>query len=250
AAVCSAVRPDVVFHLAAVGARPGERDAERMRQVNVDGTWHLWHAAPAAARFVMTGTCGEYGRHDGPSRETDPCRPLSAYAATKHAAVTLVTALARESGRPAVVLRPYGPYGPGDDPGRVIPHAIAGLLRGETVPLTSGRQRRDFSFVSDHVEAMVRAATAAGLEPGAIFNVASGRTVVLREALEAVAAIVGGPGRLDFGALPDRPGDVPDMTADVSEARARLGFVAEVPFESGIRATAAWVASRLAEGGR
>lgn len=248
-AAVAAARPDAVVHLAAYGASADQRDEARMRAVNVDGTRTLLEALGPAVRLVMTGTCAEYGHATGAAVETMPCRPVSPYAVTKHAAVRQVVDEARRTGRASVVLRPYGPYGPDDHPTRVIPSVISGLLRGEVVEVTGGRQRRDFSYVTDHVEALILALLTGGLGPGAIYNVGSGAGVSLRDALERVAAAVGGPGRLAFGARPYRDDEIWEMVPDVSAAARDLGFRAEVSFEEGLARTVAWQRRRLAETG-
>src|SRR5207244_466570 len=104
---------------------------------------------------------------------------------SKHAAVTLLRALAREDRRELVVLRPFGPYGPGDDSDRVIPFTIRRLVAGETVPLSGGEQLRDFAYVDDHVRAFVLAAAAQLPELAAVYNIGSGRPTVLRSVVEA-----------------------------------------------------------------
>lgn len=248
-AAVAAARPDLVIHLAAYGASADQRDEARMRAVNVGGTRALLESVDPSVRIVMTGTCAEYGDVSGAAVESMPCRPVSPYAVTKHDAVHLVVDEARRTGRSAVVLRPYGPYGPDDHPTRVIPQAVLGLLRGDVVAVTEGRQRRDFSYVSDHVEALIRASVADGLAPGAIYNVGSGVAVTLREALERVAKAVGGPGRLDFGARPYRDDEIWEMVPDVSAAARDLGFRSAVPFPDGLALTVAWYRRHLAQVG-
>lgn len=241
AAALRAASPDIVIHLAAYGTSHVQRDPRRLLDVNVYGTWHLLHALPAGTRLVMTGTGAEYGRVTGPAHEGLPCRPASAYPATKHAAVTLAAAHGRETGRPVVILRPYGPFGPGDDPGRVLPFTMTSLLRGEDVALTDGLQLRDFSYVANHVEAIMCAATTPAIEPGAVFNIGTGQAMTLRAALEHVAAAVGGPGRLLFGARTRRPDDLEALVPDITAARRVLGYEPRVGFEEGIRRTLAYL---------
>ncbi|MEW6320195.1 MAG: SDR family NAD(P)-dependent oxidoreductase [Acidobacteriota bacterium] len=243
--VVSCARPDVVFHLASYGTLTADQDAARMVDVNVAGAFNVWQAAGGRqVRFVMTGTCAEYGPVAGPATEDTPCRPQSAYPASKLAAASLIAGLARETGRPAVILRVYGAFGPGDDDRRVIPSVIAALQAGRTIELTEGRQRRDFCYVDDHVSALLAAGAATTLAPGAIFNIGGGHPTTLREALERVAAVVGGSGRLVFGARPMRPGEAEEMTADITAARRALGYEPGVPFEEGVRRTAAWMRAR------
>lgn len=240
-AAVNRARPDLVIHLAAYGASSVERDPDLLCNVNIRGTWNLLHAVAPSLRFVMAGTCAEYGRVRGPANETFSCNPTSPYAAAKHAAVVLARADAKYNGRPVVVLRPYGPFGPGDDPNRVLPAAIAGLIDGREVPVTAGTQVRDFSYVDDHVDAIVRAASVPDLEPGAIFNIGTGRGLTIREALTRVEQIVGGSGRLLFGAKPMRPDDLEEMVPDVTAAKQQLGFEPQTSFDEGVRRTAAFM---------
>ena len=130
----------------------------------------------------------------------------------------------------------------------VTPTAIHGLMTGEQVLLTDGQQLRDFSYVDDHVEALLRAAATTGLRPGAIYNIGTGRAVTVREALERIARIVDGPGRLEFGARPSRADDLRELIPDVSAARQDLGFEARVPFDEGVRRTLAWMRSGVTMG--
>src|SRR5712692_6449556 len=84
----AAVRPDLVFHMAAYGTTPIQRDEARMREVNVGGVEHLWRALDGqSCRVVQTGTCGEYGPAMGALAEDHLCRPATAYTRTMHEAV-------------------------------------------------------------------------------------------------------------------------------------------------------------------
>ena len=242
-AVFSDVKPEIVFHLAAYGARPGERDRDRMIAVNVQGSANLWSALPdTVRRMVMAGTCAEYACADGPVNERYPCDPRSVYGASKHAAVTLLRAFAREDRRALVVLRPFGPYGPGDDSDRVIPFTIRRLVAGETVPLSAGEQLRDFAFVDDQAHAFVLAAAAALPALAAVYNLGSGRPMVLRSVVEAAADAVGPGARscLQFGALPNRD-ESGAVCADITAARRDLGYEPAIPLEEGLARTVRWI---------
>src|SRR5712691_4763193 len=146
----SDIGPDLVFHMAAYGTTPIQRDEARMREVNVGGTKHLWEALDRQpCRVVQTGTCGEYGPAMGALAEDHLCRPATAYTRTMHEAVLFSLDRARHSGRELIVLRPFGPYGPDDRSERLVPHVIDGLLSGGRVATTSGQQRRDHSHEND-----------------------------------------------------------------------------------------------------
>lgn len=245
-AAVAAVRPSIVFHLAAYGTTPVQHDVPRMIDVNVGGTQKLWDAIDAVpCRLVQTGSCGEYGPAEGPLREDHVCRPSTPYTRTLHEGVELSLDQARRRGRELIVLRPFGPFGPGDRPERIVPQVIDGLLSGGRVAVTSGDQRRDYSYVSDHMRAFVLAALAATTPLDtmpAIFNIGSGRPLRVRALVEAIAALVAPDAlaRLDFGAVPLRPSDVDDMFADPGAARRALGYEPAITLEDGLARTIAW----------
>jgi UDP-glucose 4-epimerase len=232
--------PSCVFHLAAYGTTGTQPDADRMLHVNVNGTHNLWTAlGDRECRLVQTGTCAEYGAVMGPIAESRPCFPRTFYPATLHAAVTLSMARAHETGREVVILRPFGPYGPGDRPERLIPYVMTRLIGGARAQVTSGTQLRDYSYVGDHVRAMMLAATQPLVRTGLAYNIGSGRAVRVRALLEAVASAVAPESiaLIEFGARPDRANDPPEMYADVSAAARDLGFTASVSLEEGLRRT-------------
>ena len=234
--------PDVTFHLASYGANRRERDPETLHRVNVGGTWSLWRALRRTrSRLVMTGTSAEYGPVRGPAVETMACRPLSMYAACKHAAVTLVTSLSRESRRHTVVVRPYGPFGPGDDPTHVLPYVLEGLMNGDRVTLTGAEQVRSFMYVDDLIAALIRAGAATTLPCGAIYNVGVDHGVTIRELASRIHAVADGAGAIEFGALPYDENELFEVVPDIGAARRDLGFVPTVSLDEGIRRTAEWM---------
>jgi len=239
AAVATA-QPDIVFHLAAYGTTMTQRDAARMRDVNVGGVEKLWDALDTfRGRLVQTGSCAEYAPRNGALAESDPCVPDSEYATTLHEAVSYSQAMAHRTGREVVVLRPFGPYGPGDRPERVIPFVIQGLLGSGRVAVTAGRQRRDFSYVSDHVAAFIAAATVPLPQTGRVYNIGSGVPISVRDLVETIAGLVGDRAgdRIDYGAVSSRPDDGADRYADITAARRDLGFVPAVSLDEGLRLT-------------
>jgi nucleoside-diphosphate-sugar epimerase len=239
----SGIGPDLVFHMAAYGTTPIQRDEARMREVNVGGTKHLWEALDRQpCRVVQTGTCGEYGPAIGALAEHQICRPATAFTQTMHEAVLFSLDRARHSGRELIVLRPFGPYGPDDRSERLVPHVIDGLLSGGRVATTSGQQRRDHSHVSDHIRALMLAGTRTLADLPAVFNVGTGRPIRVRDLIETIATVIGDGAlaRVDFGAVPLRPNDLSDMFADTTAARRLLGYEPAMALEDGLSRTIAW----------
>jgi len=234
-------RPDVVFHLAASGTTSADgADAARMLDVNVAGAERLWAALEGfRGRVVQTGTCAEYAARSGALAEDAPCAPMTEYSRTVHEAVLRSLDVARRTGREVAILRPFGPYGPGDRPERLIPFVIEGLLGNGRVGVTAGPQRRDFSYVDDHVDALVAAATAPLAGGGCVYNIGSGHPISVRDLVKTIASHIGGHAidRVDFGALSPRPGDAEDRYADIAAARRDLGFSPRVSLDEGLTFT-------------
>lgn len=248
-AAVRAAEPAVVFNLAAYGTTYDQRDAEQTYRVNVEGSWNLWRAlGDRACRLVHAGSCGEYGQARGQVREDHVCEPTWLYPATKNASVVLLTTLGRQSGREVVVLRPFGPYGPGDDTSRVVPQVTLSLLRGEEVPVTAGEQLRDYAYVSDHVDAFLLAGTRPLVRRSPIYNIGSGRVVSLRTLIAGIAAAVGEDAleRVRFGAVPYRDTEVWEMCCDIGAARRELGYEPRVTLAEGLAKTVTWARERVA----
>ncbi len=241
-AAAEAARPAVVFHLAAYGTTPAERDEALTVRVNVDGSLALWQALrEQRARVVVAGSSGEYGATDMPAREDQACAPGDLYGASKLAAGSLLLALGRRDGREVVVLRLFGVYGPGDRPERVLPHVVESLLAGRAAPLTHGEQRRDFTYVSDAVAALLLAATRPLAPSAQVLNVGGGGCHRLRDVLETAARLVGDESLslLQFGALASRPGDPPRLCASLETVEKSLGYVPRVSLADGLARTVA-----------
>jgi nucleoside-diphosphate-sugar epimerase len=244
ASLLASIRPHYVFHLAAYGAKPAERGREQIVATNINGAANLWVALPdSVQRVVMAGSCREYADAQGPVDEAYPCDPRTPYLVAKHAAVQLLSAFAREDSRSLVVIRPFGPYGPGDESDRVIPSTIRALVAGETVDLTSGEQLCDFAFVDDQVRAITAAATAVVPVPVALYNVGGGQVMTLRAVMEQAADSVGegACSRLRFGARPSREGDSRAVCADITAARRDLGYRPTVALPDGLARTVDWI---------
>jgi nucleoside-diphosphate-sugar epimerase len=155
-------------------------------------------------------------------------------------------ALAFETGREVVILRPFGPYGPRDRPERLIPYVVSRLIAGEPAEVSDGDQLRDYSFVDDHVRALLLAGTRPLSRVAPVYNIGSGEPIRVRALLEAIAAAVGegAAGRLVFGARPHRRDDPREMYADASLAARELGYTPAISLPEGLSRTVAWYRAR------
>lgn len=240
-AVVQTVRPTLVFHLAAIGVTEFEIDPITAVQVNVEGTLNLLTALKDTDyhRFLFVGTSHEYGNNASPFHEDQSPAPANVYAASKSAAWLFCKMYHRAQSYPVVAVRPFGVYGPEQQPPAFLPALIQAALRGHDFSMTHGEQLRDLVYVQDVIEGMLCAATTPNIE-GQVFNLCSGRGISLAELAQRVMALMGNPIHVNLGALPYRPGQIWRMIGDNSRAKETLGWQPRVSLDEGLRRTIAW----------
>jgi nucleoside-diphosphate-sugar epimerase len=166
-----------------------------------------------------------------------PLVPATLYGAAKHGLHVVAESLAAHAGFELAWGRIFFLYGPGEDPRRLVASVARALARGEPAPASHGRQLRDFLHVEDVADAF--AALAAADVTGAV-NVASGTSVSIRELVELLGDLSGRPELVEIGALPVRPGDPDDLSADVRRLRDEVAWRPGRSLEDGLRETLEW----------
>jgi nucleoside-diphosphate-sugar epimerase len=199
-------------------------------------------ALPDRCRSVVrVGSSTEYGRVDGPTDEAAPLQPRGFFGATKAAGSLLAVSAAAQRGLRAAVVRPFQVYGPLDHPGRLVPRALAAARDGQRLGLTGPGRRRDWVYVDDVVEAVVRVAVADHLAPGQVVNVGTGRQFSNEEVVAHVEGVTGRPLAVDVGLHPGREWDTACWVCDPSLARRLLGWEAKVDLAEGLGRCWGWV---------
>ena len=240
-----------IFHEAAQVSVPRSiEDPLASYQVNVLGTLNLLEAARAArvGRVVFAASSAAYGNSETlPKVESMLPQPLSPYASGKLAGEQLLRAYAASYGMRTISLRYFNVFGPrqaDDSPYTgVIAIFVRALLRGEApVIYGDGLQSRDFTYVSNVVEANLAAMARDLDEDGAVINVGSGERITLNELYDALSVELGV--RIEVRHAPARTGDVRDSLASVEKARALLGYVPRVGWREGLQRTVAWYRER------
>jgi UDP-glucose 4-epimerase len=236
---------EIVFHLGALGSVPRSvQDPLTSSAVNVEGTLNVLLAARDASvrRVVFSSSSSIYGSSgDLPRTEAMLPDPISPYGVAKLAAERYCVSFSRVyDSFEAVVLRYFNVFGQRQSPfsqyAAVVPLFMTAIARGEPVTIFGdGEQSRDFTYVSNVIDATVRAADAAGAS-GQIFNVAAGSPASVNRLADLIGEIVGKQPEKRYA--PARPGDVRESWADVSAARDVLGFETAVGLEEGLRHTA------------
>lgn len=237
---------DYVLHQAAVPSVPRSvKDPVGTNRANVDATLQVLVAARDAGvkRVVFAGSSSEYGNSQVlPKREDMRPAPITPYALQKWTGEQYCAMFTSLYGLETVSIRYFNVFGPRQAPDSpysgVISLFIKAFLNGQA-PLIhgDGRQTRDFTYVTNVVDGVLRAATTPGVS-GEYINIATGGRVSLLELARALQLITGTDITPTFG--PARDGDVKDSQADIFKARKMLGYEPTVPFEEGLRHTVEW----------
>lgn len=187
-------------------------------------------------QVIMAGTCAEYDTEKGFLREDTPARPTTLYAATKLAGCLIGQQLAAAAKINFAWGRIFYPYGPQEDPRRLVPAAICALQQGRSFPATLGEQVRDYIFIED-----VAAAFCVMLEKQAngVFNISSGAPVTIRHLLETIAVLMGRSDLTQFGAMAYRDWEPPFICGDNSRLK-QLGWRPEYTLSQGLLQTIKW----------
>jgi len=237
-----AVKFDQVLHLAArAGVRPSLEEPALYQRVNVEGTVNVLEAARrrGVTKIIIASSSSVYGVNSKvPFAESDPIfTAISPYAASKLACEALGHVYHHIYGMDVVMLRFFTVYGPRQRPDLAI-HKFAKLIRsGKPIPVFGdGGSARDFTYITDILDGVM---ACTGKEFGyEIFNLGESQTVKLNRLIELLETALGRKAVIDR--QPPQPGDVPITFADVSKARATLGYNPRVKIEQGIPLFVDW----------
>lgn len=241
-AVLRSERVDAVVHLAArAGVRPSIADPELYSSVNLDGTTKLLEACRrhGVGRFVFGSSSSVYGNNSKvPFSETDPVdHPVSPYAATKKAGELLAYTYHHLFGMDVTCLRFFTVYGPRQRPEMAIHKFARVLAEGREVEqYGDGSSARDYTYISDIVEGVVRALDRC--RGYRILNLGGARTTTLGDLISKISAGLGVEPAIR--ALPPQPGDVERTWADVRAAKRDLDWEPTVDIDRGISLFLDW----------
>lgn len=234
------IEPDVIFHLTAHAW--GARGVDLVRptlQSDLVATVNLLTAASELKlqRVILTGSLEE------PQSGNPEVVPSSPYAAAKWASGAYARMFHGLYGTPAVIVRIFMTYGPGQPEKKLIPYTIFSLLNGEAPELSDGRRLIDWIYVDDVIEGLLAAAQAPGLE-GSTIDVGSGKLLAIREVIEDLVKLVRPEIRPLFGAAPSRPME-PVRAADIKSTYERIGWKPATSWQKGLELTVDWYTRRF-----
>jgi UDP-glucuronate 4-epimerase len=260
AALFSRQRPQRVVHLAAqAGVRYSLTHPFAYTDSNITGFLTILEGCRAAAveHLVFASSSSVYGANTKQpfSEHQNVDHPVSLYAATKKANELMAHTYAHLYGIPLTGLRFFTVYGPWGRPDMALFKFTKGILEGEPIPVfNEGKMIRDFTYIDDVVEGVVRVLDrrpagdpawngsdpdpARSDAPYRIFNIGNNRPVQLLEFIHVLERRLGRKARMDL--LPMQPGDVVSTMADVSELEKAVGFRPDTSVDDGVAAFVKW----------
>ena len=237
---------DFVLHQAAIPSVPRSvKDPLTSNRANVDGTLNVLLASRDAGvkRLVFAASSSAYGDTPTlPKHEKMPTNPLSPYALQKVIGEQYLQMFTRLYGLETVAIRYFNVFGPRQDPtspysGVISVFATALLEKRSPTIYGDGEQTRDFTYVANVVDGVLRACDAPGAS-GEVINVATGGRISLNELFREMKKIVAATVEPTYAA--SRQGDVRDSQADIRKAKEILGYEPTISFEDGLRRTIEW----------
>ncbi len=257
-AIHAGAAPDVVVHLAAqAGVRYSLENPEAYVRTNIDGTFNLLEILRRRPpqHFLFASTSSVYGANrEMPFVETERTdHPLTLYAATKKAGESMIHSYSYLFAIPATAFRFFTVYGPWGRPDMALFKFVDATLKGKPIDVYGeGRMSRDFTFIDDLVEAIVRLVPCVpergaqsdavdSLSPAAAFrvvNIGGGMPVELTRYIDAIEAKLGMPVQRNL--MPMQPGDVRDTFASAALLQKLTGYKPSTPVEEGVARFIDW----------
>lgn len=237
------IRPMTVFNLAAYGAYARQSDTDRIHQTNYIGTLNLLRALSdtGCSAFVQAGTSSEYGLNSKFTDENGELIPNSDYAVSKAGAGYIVKYYGRILNFPCVNLRLYSIFGPWEEKDRLIPTLIASGLKGQYPNFVDKSIARDFVYIDDCNEAIVKAAlTACKTNPGISINIASGIKTTMEDVSRTARRIFNISGEPEFGSMVNRKWDITEWYGNPQLAEKLMGWKCRTSFEDGLKINLEW----------
>jgi nucleoside-diphosphate-sugar epimerase len=250
------IRPAITFNMAGYGVDPTERDETEAYGVNLSVVETVAEAVAAVRQaawpgldLVHVGSALEYGAARGDLAEESLPEPGTLYGDSKLAGTLALAERCAKGDLAAATARLFTVYGPGEHPSRLLPSLIDAARTGAPLPLTAGGQLRDFTYVDDVAEGLLRLGLVGaerlydGGWPAGVVNLATGRLTAVREFAEQAAAVMGiRADQLVFGARPTRAEEMHHAPVSLRRLRRWLDWAPPTPVAAGITQT--WMFER------
>lgn len=240
--IVNEINPTYVFHLAAYGALPTEKDFDQMMLTNIKGIKNLIDASQTSnyKLFINTGSSSEYGIKNKSMNETDMLEPVNDYSITKVAASLYSQKHAKVTKKPIITFRLSSPYGYYEEKSRLIPWVILHALQNKPIQLSLAQNVRDFIFVEDVVNAYIKA-TEVKINPGEVYNIGSGKQHTIKEVVDVILKLTESNSKIEWGAMQqqERQIEPKKWVADIQKAK-DLEWRPIHSLEQGLSKTITW----------
>ena len=253
--VISHFKPEVIFHLATYYAvEHKSEEVSLMLDTNVLGTINLLEASKKSnvKLFINTSSCFVYQENKNKLKESADLNPLNLYALTKMQAEQACSFYTEKYGLGTITFRLFPPYGPADHERRLIPYTIKNFFKGKKIKLTTGKQRWDFVYVDDIIEAYFKLLNIPDLPiKHEIFNIGTGNAISIREVISQLKEIIGSSIEPEWGAIPHRKNEVWFICADIIKIKGFLKWKPKTQIlQEGLKLTVNWYKNFCKRGGK
>lgn len=235
------IKPQIIFHLAAFTSPERNVDSEFVFRNNFQSTINLFKTLNGKFDlFVNTGTCEEYGNGLTPFEESQAPVAVSPYSASKIASTYYCQMLYNVYNLPIVCLRPFLTYGPRQrNTKMLIPATIIAALKNEQLRMTKGEQTRDFVYVTDVVDAYIKAIKSKKAI-GEIINIGSGKEYKIKDIVEKIIKLTKSKIKPKIGTIPYRKGETMHFYCSNKKAKKLLNWKPKVNLDDGLKRTIKW----------
>ncbi|RMF58465.1 MAG: NAD(P)-dependent oxidoreductase [Calditrichaeota bacterium] len=245
------IKPSIIFNLAGYGVDPSERDPEQARLMNADLVRVLCENLRVFSepklenlQLIHIGSALEYGTIGGNLSEDSIPHPTTLYGQTKLTGTETVKTYGQKYGVRGITARLFTVYGPGEHPQRLLPTLIEAARNQHPIPLTEGFQKRDFTYVEDVAEGLIRLSVC-NAPPGQIVNLATGKLTTVREFVKIAADVLNIQDNfLQFGALPTRKEEMNHDDVSIDQLKQFTGWTPPTSIREGIQRTIAFFNKR------
>ena len=237
------IEPDIIFHLANLNILGGKQFPDKdVINVNLIGFVNLLNATKDLPYkcFINTGSSSEYGPKPAAMKESDSCNPTNTYGITKLAATQYAREFALAHKKPILNLRLFSPFGPYDDPSRLMAYAIHRALQNKPLKLANKGSVRDYIYVENVAQMYLKMIKDAAKYRGETFNLGSGRERSVLEVVEGILSMTGSKSRVEWNAVKGRSFDSKHWKAHMGKTRKCFGEFLDVDFDVGLQKTIDW----------
>jgi nucleoside-diphosphate-sugar epimerase len=241
--IFSALQPDYVIHLASEKNRNDIcvqfRDSyDRNLSISLN-VIEACLALPKFQRLVFLGSCDEYGHKSSPFDEMQRETPLNSYGLSKLTTTKILLGLYQSCQFPSIVLRPTVIYGPSQGDEMFLSALIQSLMVQKDFAMTYGEQYRDFVYIDDVVDAIIKSLTEHSKLNGTVVNIGAGFSWQVKNIATLVANSIhpDANNHLKFGVVPYRPTEVMKYAVNIARAEKLLGWQPTTKLEKGLQQT-------------